>query len=61
MITIKDAEKIREHLGLTKYEFSTKLGYSPTAYQYAFRYNRLSRWMSKEIVRRYNHLLKDTP
>jgi hypothetical protein len=60
MITIQEAEKVRNTLGLTKYEFSTKLGYSPTAYQYAYRYSRLSRWMAKEIVRRYNHLLKES-
>jgi hypothetical protein len=59
MVTIQEAEKIRTSLGLTKYEFSCKLGYSPTAYLYAYRYQKLSRWMAREISLRYGRVLTE--
>jgi hypothetical protein len=59
MITIQEAERIRKSLGLTEYEFSCKLGYSPTAYQYANKTKKLSRWMAREIVTRYGRVLSE--
>jgi hypothetical protein len=59
MVTIHEAEQIRKSLGLSLYEFSTKLGYSPTAYQYAYRYKKLSRWMAREISTRYGRVLSE--
>ena len=59
MVTIKEAEDIRKSLGLSVYEFSLKLGYSPTAYPYAVKTKNLSRWMAREISTRYGRVLNE--
>lgn len=58
-VTLTEAEAIRTSLGLSLYEFSVKLGYSPTAYQYALKYKKLSRWMAREIAMRYGRILSE--
>lgn len=58
-LTIKEAEKIRENLGLNIYEFSHRLGYSATAYKYALQKNRISRWMAREISARFGRVLSE--
>ena len=58
-ITIRDAEQVRKSLGVSTYEFSVRLGYSPTAYHYAKEKQRLSRWMAREISIRYGKLLAE--
>jgi hypothetical protein len=57
-ITIKDAERIRKQYEYTMYEFSMKLGFSPTAYLYSFNQKRLSRRMQREVSRRYREALR---
>lgn len=59
MVTITEAEDIRKSLGLSMYEFSVRLGYSPTAYQYAAKTKKLSRWMAREIATRYGRILSE--
>jgi len=59
MVTIKEAERIRTTLGLSVYEFSVKLGYSPTAYHYAAKRGRMSKWMAKEVATRYGRRLAE--
>lgn len=59
MVTIKEAEDIRKALGLSAYQFSVKLGYSPTAYPYAVRTKNLSRWMKREIATRFGRILSE--
>lgn len=59
MVTIKEAEDIRKSLGLSQYQFSVRLGYSPTAYPYAVRTNSMSRWMKREIATRFGRLLSE--
>lgn len=59
MVTIKEAEDIRQSLGFSVYEFSVKLGYSPTAYPYAVKTKNLSRWMAREISTRYGRILAE--
>ena len=57
-LTVKDAEKIRTHLGDDLYQFSVRIGYSPNAYKFATKTG-ISPRMAREICRRYNHLLKE--
>lgn len=57
MVTLHDAERIRRTLGLSVYAFSVRLGYSPTAYHYAQKRGRLSRWMGREIATRFGRIL----
>lgn len=59
MITLQEAERIRKALNLTVYEFSTRLGYSATAYRYAKEKKQLSRWMAREISTRYGRVLSE--
>ena len=58
-ITYQDAERVRKSIGASVYEFSVRLGYSPTAYKYAVDNKRLSRWMAREISIRYGKLLAE--
>lgn len=53
MDAIDRSEAIRKRLGLNPYQFSHRLGYSATAYYYALKRRRLSRWMAREISERY--------
>ena len=58
-VTIDEAERIRTSLGFSTYAFSVKLGYSPTAYAYARRKGKFSRWMAREIAMRYGRVLSE--
>ena len=58
-ITVNDAERIRRSMGVSVYEFSVRLGYSPTAYKYAVKKKSISRWMAREISIRYGKLLAE--
>jgi len=53
MLTLKDAERIRNEKGLTGEQFSIRLGFSASAYLQALRRGKLSRWMAKEISQRF--------
>jgi hypothetical protein len=60
LLTWKEAEKIRLHLGDDVYQFSVRIGYSPNAYRFTKEAKKgLSTRMAREIWRRYNHLLKE--
>lgn len=57
-VSLKDAEKIRDHLGDDVYQFSVRIGYSPNAYRFSKERGSLSKRMAKDIWRRYNHILQ---
>lgn len=59
ILSLRTAEKIRATLKLNPYEFSVRLGYSPTAYPYALKVKKLSRWMQREIAVRYGRVLTE--
>jgi DNA-binding transcriptional regulator YiaG len=56
-VSLYEAEKIRKSLGLTEYEFSTRLGFSYATYYSAKKKAKLSMWMSREIALRYGRVL----
>lgn len=54
MLTFEDAERIRLERGLNPEQFSVKLGFSATAYHKAMSRKKISRWMAKEISKRFH-------
>lgn len=59
ILSLRTAEKIRGKLQLNPYEFSVRLGYSATAYPYALKTKKLSRWMQREISVRFGRVLAE--
>ena len=49
-VTIQEAEQIREKLGLDMYEFSNRIGLSPTAYLQAYNRKSVGPYMALRIM-----------
>jgi RNase P protein component len=56
-LTLEECEAVRGALGLTAQDFSLRLGYSKRAYPNAVERRKISRWMRREIARRYGRVL----
>lgn len=56
-ITIKEAEAIRRSLDLDVYQFSTRIGLSPTAYFKALQRGNIGAYMSFRIMMHCRHQL----
>jgi len=49
-VTFEDAERIRAKLKMNLYEFSARIGLSPTAYLQAYRRQTVGRYMALKIA-----------
>jgi hypothetical protein len=58
-VTYQEAEKIRESLGLDVYQFSSRIGLSPTAYLQAKRREKIGPYMSFRIMMHCQRQLAD--
>jgi len=60
--SIKEIETLRKALNLTDDAFSIRLGYSSRAYAIAKKRRSISKWMQRDIARKFSrHIVEQLP